>query len=129
MHIPGTDHTVYITEPCRECERARTNNPDPEKWSLVRHHESNGYLAMWVAYENIPSDRFEKHKVMVVKANIADFLKNKSLDPHFAKDGIIMARFRPTDEGWDDAVKYLLAHSPAPKRIVNRQISHGIDGR
>lgn len=106
MHIPGTDHTVYITEPCQECKRAKENNPDPMQWTLIKHVERGEYLALWVSYDNIKSDRFEKQKIMLVRAHIADFLKNRRLDPHFEKDGIVIARFRPTEVGWSDCMKF-----------------------
>lgn len=120
MHIPGTPHTVYVNNCCGECERAKENNPDPTQWKLVRYIEQDDLLLLWVTYTNIKSDRFEKDKIMVVKASIADFLIDKTLDPHFAKDGKILARFRPNEEGWADGGVYLRGK----KKPVMRGQSH-----
>lgn len=107
MHRPGTDHTVYVNVPCEECAKSRRYNPDPKEWKLIKYKEQDDLLLLQVQYTNIQVDRFEKNKIMVVKARLADFLIDKTLDPHFAKDGMVLARFRPTEEGWTDGLVYL----------------------
>jgi hypothetical protein len=107
MHRPGTDHTVYVNVPCEKCKVYNENNPDPSQWTLVKHEQRGDFLALWVTYDNIKADKFEKNKVMVVKADLPYFLKHRALDPHFSKEGIVKARFMPTHEGWLDAIDYI----------------------
>lgn len=98
-------HTEYVC--CGACESAKKMNPDPKEWKLIKYVEQDDLLLLWVTYTNIQTDRFEKNKIMVVRAKIADFLIDKTLDPHFSKDGKILARFSPTEEGWADGGVYL----------------------
>lgn len=126
MHIPGTDHTVYKTEyierdpdykNCPHCKEkdelykkwyseSYSNNPDPATYSVIDHKEIGGYLVLKITYDNITDGKFEKVKIMVLKAKPMDLVKSKALDPHFAKDGMVVARFAPTADGWADALAF-----------------------
>lgn len=83
-----------------------TNNPDPSKYTILDHKQFGPFLALKVVYDNIKESRYERIKIMVLLATPIDLLKRKVLDPHFEKDGIVMARFQPTEEGWKDALQY-----------------------
>lgn len=124
MHIPGTPHTVYETvykdQDYSKCPHCKTNadnyekwyqesygnNPDPSKYTILDHKQIGPFLVLKVVYDNIKEEKFERIKIMVLLATPIDLLKLKKLDPHFVEDGIVMARFMPTNEGWADAVVY-----------------------
>lgn len=113
MHIPGTPHTVteYIERDpdyknCPQCKISRENNPDPKQFSIVDHKQIGDFLVLKVTYDNIKTERFELMKIIVYRGTPMDLLRDKVLDPHFTKDGKVVARFAPTDEGWRDAIQF-----------------------
>lgn len=83
-----------------------STNPDPSKYTILEYAQYVDCFVVKVVYDNIKEDRYERVKIMVLKASPIDLLKDRKLDPHFAKDGIVIARFKPDDEGWQDAIAY-----------------------
>ena len=77
-------------------------NPDPGKWTLLAvTHFPNAYV-LRVRYTGCTN--YEGIKVMVYRGT---FHQPKVLDPHFQPHTHSpIARFPPTEEGWQDAVKY-----------------------
>ena len=81
-------------------------NPDPSKFKILDFEQIGSCLVLKVLYDSIPKDRFERIKIIVMKSTIKDLLNKMFLDPHFSEDGTIVARFTPTDSGWEDALTY-----------------------
>lgn len=124
MHIPGTPHKEYIyidKDPdyskCPNCKKnadeyekwyseSYRNNPDPAMYTILDHKQVGSHLVLKVVYDNIKIDKYERTKIMVLKATPIDLLKRKTLDPHFEKEGIVIARFSPTAQGWADAIHF-----------------------
>lgn len=141
MHIPGTPHTEYVyvdKEPdyknCPHCKKkdelykkwysdSYSNNPDPATYSVIDHKEFGNYLVLKVSYDNITDGKFEKIKIMVLKAKPMDLVKSKALDPHFAKDGMVVARFAPTAEGWSDALAFASLKATGVRTRARRDIN------
>lgn len=81
-------------------------NPVPENFNVERTQRAGSYVCALVHYPD--ATNFEGRKVIVFKdTTVVEVAGAQSLDPHFAEDGNIVARFRPDEEGWQDAVAYI----------------------
>jgi len=88
-----------------------TNRPDPSNYEILEIIEYEEYKVLKVKYPGVST--FNGEKCLLVKCDIVDLLKTKTLDPHFF-DGErlskikVIARFPPTTNGIGDAKR--LAH-------------------
>lgn len=81
-------------------------NPDPERFNVERTHTVGSYVCAMIDYVNCTN--FEGKKIIVFENSVAeDVWTAKNIDPHFMEEGNIIARFRPDDEGWSDAINYI----------------------
>lgn len=81
-------------------------NPDPERFNIIRTHAVGSYVCAMIDYVNCTN--YEGKKIIVFEETTAGrVMDSVSIDPHFMEDGNVIARFRPDDEGWDDAVSYI----------------------
>ncbi len=81
-------------------------NPDPERFTVERTHSVGSYVCAMIDYVNCTN--YEGKKIVVFEKTVAeDVWSAESVDPHFMEDGKVVARFRPDDEGWLDAVAYI----------------------
>lgn len=72
-------------------------NPDPKKFRIENLVNFGRFQAMFVNYPNCTN--YEGNKILVTE-NL-DFTNCKELDPHFCeKHPFVVARFEPTDRGW-----------------------------
>jgi len=86
-------------EPCSAA--IPTGNPKPTNFKVLR---SVQYGLFWVSEVHYPDARnYEGHKVLVTNRRTDDLLY---LDPHFSCTGQIVARFPPTDWGWQAACAF-----------------------
>lgn len=60
------------------------------------------YTAFWVHYPNCPRG----HKVMVFDNANAPQEPYTRIRPHFGEEGSPVARYEPTEQGWDWAVLF-----------------------
>jgi len=81
-------------------------NPDPKNWVFLDHRQMGNYLALKLHYPDCTN--FEGDKILVFEAQLKDVITRQAIDPHFCDNGHLspIARFEPTQEGWDDAVSY-----------------------
>lgn len=80
-------------------------NPVPENFTVERTQRAGSYVCALVHYPD--ATNFEGRKVIVFRDTTEEDVTGADLlDPHFAEDGNIIARFRPDDEGWNDALAY-----------------------
>ena len=81
-------------------------NPDPERFNVEKTHSVGSYVCAMIDYVNCTN--YEGKKIIVFENTAAeDVWTAKSIDPHFMEDGNVIARFRPDDDGWIDAVRYV----------------------
>jgi len=83
-------------------------NPNPRDFKLIKAYFVNGYLLVMVKYNGCTN--YEGNKILMYKGiSVNDVLSAKKLDPHFCEDCEVspMARFEPTDEGWDMALRFI----------------------
>ncbi len=82
-------------------------NPDPFKFRITKIREfgtgNRKYSAAMITYEGCTN--YEGKKVLVLRGSQDEIMELKSLDPHFAKNGRVIARFVPDETGWTYALK------------------------
>lgn len=78
-------------------------NPDPGNYEIVKAAEKGGYLIVLINYKDCTN--YEGDKILVYKGvSFQDLLDQKKIDPHFSENKDYyspIARFVPTDEGWE----------------------------
>lgn len=79
-----------------------TTDPNPSNFRIKKVKEfANQY---WVSLINYPdAQNYEGNKILLTTW---DPNSRSVIDPHFSVGGGILARFEPTDEGWELAKKY-----------------------
>lgn len=82
------------------------SNPDPERFVIDMTYEAGTYLCAMVTYLNCTN--YEGRKVLAFEnmTHLQLHAANK-IDPHFMEDGKVIARFRPDQYGWQDAIDYI----------------------
>lgn len=79
--------------------------PDPSKYEIVKHLQMGKYLIVMINYPNCIN--YEGNKIMVYEdCTLKELKKNVYIDPHFFENKKFhspIARFVPTDNGWEMA--------------------------
>ena len=70
------------------------NAPDPKRFRVGWSEEYEGCCLLGVTYPNCTN--YDGKKVLLVKGKNTT---RTELDPHFAEDGYVLARFAPTKAG------------------------------
>lgn len=85
---------------------AEAPNPDPKRFQIIDTLQVGKYTILKVKYDGCTN--FEGVKVLVYDVPPIELLKLKgNMDPHFSNQGVApFARFKPTADGWDAAVKF-----------------------
>jgi hypothetical protein len=88
-------------------------NPDPANYRIVKYKQIGRYLVVLVNYPDCTN--YEGNKVLLYRnVDIQLLSQQRSLDPHFSQNKNFyspMARFEPTDEGWQFAVEFAKSKS------------------
>lgn len=91
-------------------------NPDPKNYKVIKAYEKNDYLILKINYPNCTN--FEGQKILVFYGvTMIDLINQHQIDPHFFESKEILspiARFVPTEEGWNMAMTFVDAVS-SPK--------------
>jgi len=77
-------------------------NPDPSSFKVKKFYKFNGLFVSLVNYPNCTT--FEGNKILVTNYDVREKIK---LDPHFDNGSGLVARFEPTDTGWEAAVWFV----------------------
>lgn len=83
-------------------------NPKPNNYDIIRSIVINEYLVIEIKYPDCIN--FEGKKIMVYRCELKDLVKQKLIDPHFSESKKYyspIARFEPTNEGWDNACLFV----------------------
>lgn len=94
-----------------EIKRLQQETPDPSNWQLVDAQEIKPFTVLKLKYNVKLHDGV---KILVYRAPFVDLVKQRLLDPHFGGEATTghkvahypIARFAPTDEGWQDAIAF-----------------------
>lgn len=76
-------------------------NPNSSCFTIVKVQQIGEAFVSWVRYPNCTN--YEGNKILV---STFDPRKMKKLDPHFSTKSGLIARFVPTDEGWEMAIAF-----------------------
>lgn len=86
---------------CGGCVPVHPKHPDPKNYNVQVSHYANGFSVLLVHYPNCSN--YEGKKILVLK----NWRLGQELDPHFLDgDDNLVARFRPTEEGWNNAILF-----------------------
>lgn len=83
-------------------------NPNPKNYTVLKYSNYNGHLTLMVEYPD--ANNYEGKKILVYRdTSILAIANTNELDPHFCDDEHLspFARFEPTDEGWNSALKLM----------------------
>ena len=84
-------------------------NPDPKKFRIMRHTHIHNYLIVEVMYPDCTN--FEGRKILVYEnVDLAKLQEQGHIDPHFSNSRRFIspiARFVPTERGWDMAFTFV----------------------
>ncbi len=90
-------------------EGRRPPNPDPKNFEIWRYEENGDWLLVVIRYPDCIN--FNGDKILLYRNITIERLKGLTeIDPHFSnkfKQITPFARFVPTEEGWNTAVKLM----------------------
>jgi len=85
--------------------------PDPKNYKILKAEQINKFLVLVIKYPNCTN--YEGDKILVYEDVTINELTERSkkygLDPHFFDDKKYLtpiARFEPTDKGWEYAIRF-----------------------
>jgi len=85
-------------------------DPRPHLFKIRHLEEFGEYVIGVVNYPNCPT--FDGDKIIVWRGKSAEKIRAmKLIDPHFLHDNNIIARFRPTADGWYYAKQMVMGNS------------------
>ena len=86
---------------CRVCAQ----QPSIRDFEVLRRVRNGDHVLVEVRYGN--TSTYEGRKIMILKMTDAELDAALTLDPHFSKDGPVVARFEPTFQGTQLALNVL----------------------
>ena len=103
---------------------------DYSEYDIIRHKKHGSYIVAEIKYRNCTN--YEGRKILLYKCNsVLDLMTQETLDPHFSKNKKYhspIARFEPTESGWNDANDLATYKNECFRRIVIRDRALGIKG-
>ena len=92
-----------------------TPEADPFKFAIVRTAHNGGLTLAEVNYEGCTN--YEGRKILLLRRTLKELAGMESLDPHFLDnhENGLLARFVPTDEGWQMGLQALGLNLQPPK--------------
>lgn len=84
-------------------------NPNPNNYKIKRAEEIGKYLVVEINYPDCTN--YEGNKIIVYKTTLDKLLKQEKIDPHFSDNNKYIqpiARFVPTEDGWEMARKFIV---------------------
>lgn len=84
--------------------------PNPRNYRIITSISNAKYLLIAIEYPDCIN--YEGKKILVFEGiGLTDLLKQKYIDPHFSDNKQYhspIARFEPTEKGWDYATRFIL---------------------
>lgn len=95
--------------------------PRPDKYEILDFVAVGDWIALKIRYADCTN--FDGLKILVFRTTVKDLVKAKHIDPHFADYPTLenhlktlVARFRPDDTGWVDALAFMKICEQANKK-------------
>ena len=80
------------------------STPDPNNFEVKERITKNGYPIFWVKYPGVKN--YEGNKILMYPKHFDTSKIKNRMDPHFfTKGDSPIARFEPTQFGWELAIK------------------------
>jgi hypothetical protein len=102
----------------RDAPAEKLPNPDPANYEIQEAIQVGAFLVIKIKYPDC--NNFEGQKILVYKDKTAlDLLKQKFIDPHFFENKKVaspVARFVPTKEGWEMAIRFAMSETEFGKK-------------
>lgn len=83
-------------------------NPKPDNYSIIKYEQIKNKLIIKIKYHDCVN--YEGEKILIFNCSYNDIIKQRLIDPHFSEDKSFyspIARFEPTEEGWELAIKFV----------------------
>jgi hypothetical protein len=84
-------------------------NPNPKNWKLLKSEQRGPNLLVKLCYPDCIN--YEGTKILLFKnVTVKDLYKQEVVDPHFSSNEKFhspIARFEPTDDGWNYGIEML----------------------
>ena len=84
------------------------NKPNPYQFQILRKYVYKSYVLIMVRYPDCKN--YEGKKILLFSNNTGSYggiLYKDFLDPHFFEDYPLIARFLPTQEGWELGLNFI----------------------
>lgn len=101
------DKNIIVKEIVKKVKKSLPN-PDPKNYEIQSHYEIGDFLIIQIKY--LDCINYEGVKILVFKTTMEKLMAQKNIDPHFCDNKKFIspiARFEPTQEGWDDAINFV----------------------
>lgn len=119
MGMPGP----YSRSVISDCGSKTAPNPNPKKCTVQTAYTNDDYTVLSIKYDGCTN--FEGYKILVFRGPLAPIIEQRvfggGIDPHFSASTNVlhpMARFEPTDGGWEMACKLVEGLSGKKFRMV-----------
>jgi hypothetical protein len=103
------DNEVPALSGNKEIVVVQNPNPNPNNYTVQIIYQCGNYLVIKIKYHD--STNYEGDKILVFEnCTYDDLEKQKTIDPHFSENKNFhspIARFEPTERGWDMAVSFV----------------------
>ncbi len=115
---PSEPYSPPAPAPVKKKAKKKTEpklpNPDPDNYKIIAVAERGDFMVTKINYPDCTN--YEGNKILVFQGvKLLDLINQKLIDPHFCsanpKYAFPIARFTPTDEGWQMALRFAEAES------------------
>lgn len=124
--LSSSSHDTVVKEICVP----NPLNPDPRNFIIerVEHKDMGSHIVVQVKYPNCKN--YEGQKILVFRT-LGQLTNLEILDPHFSSEKPELspiARFVPTEEGWEMAVEFALLQERAVRSLIGAaKILNGVE--
>ena len=101
------DKKIIVNEVIKEVKKSLPN-PNPKNYEIQSNYQIGKFLIIQIKY--LDCINYEGIKILVFKTTMEKLMAQKNIDPHFCDNKKFIspiARFEPTQEGWEDAVNFV----------------------
>lgn len=101
--VKNKNYIRYVAGPLTEFPEkiGMGTKPDPFKFTIIKKEVIGNYTLVLANYNGCTT--FGGNKLILVKGIREEFT---TFDPHFLEGHFVLARFEPTDYGWEMAKKF-----------------------
>lgn len=97
------EDTSYVA---RNIKKKKDPNPNPYNFEIKEKVSKGNLTALKVLYPDATT--YEGNKILIVeKMSKQQLRETVKLDPHFFPEGPVVARFKPSRQGWRDALAFI----------------------